>query len=52
MKEVIFWIRRSVLGMILPRLGEKNMSVEVMSELAGFNRDTGYKIMNGRQRAA
>ena len=41
----------SVPDMILPKLGEKNMSVEVMSELAGFNRATGYKIINGKQRA-
>ena len=41
----------SVPDLLLPRLGEKNMSVEVMSELAGFNRATGYKIINGKQRA-
>lgn len=41
----------SVPDLLLPRLGEKDMSVEVMSELAGFNRATGYKIINGKQRA-
>lgn len=41
----------SVPDLLLPRLGEKNMSVEVMSELAGFNRATGYKIIGGKQRA-
>lgn len=41
----------SVPDLILPKLGKMNMSVEVMSELAGFNRATGYKIMNGKQRA-
>lgn len=39
----------SVPDLLLPRLGEKNMSVEVMSELAGFNRATGYKIINGNR---
>lgn len=41
----------SVPDLILPKLGKMNMSVEVMSELAGFNRATGYKIINGKQRA-
>ncbi len=32
-------------------LQKKKMSVEVMSQLAGFARDTGYKIINGQRRA-
>ncbi|MCD7715865.1 MAG: helix-turn-helix domain-containing protein [Lachnospiraceae bacterium] len=41
----------SVRELLLARLGEKNMSVDVMAELAGMSRATGFKILSGKQRA-
>ena len=42
--------QKSVPDIILPALGKKNISIEVMSQLAGFGRATGYKIINGKMR--
>lgn len=42
--------QKSVTDILLPALGKKDISVEVMSQLAGFGRATGYKIMNNKMR--
>lgn len=42
--------QKSVPDLLLPALGKKDISVEVMSQLAGFGRATGYKIMNNKMR--
>lgn len=43
--------QKTVADILLPRLGERDMSVEVMSQLAGFGRATGYKIMKNTMRS-
>lgn len=42
--------QKSVPDLLLPALGKKDISVEVMSQLAGFGRATGYNIMNNKMR--
>lgn len=42
--------QKSVPDLLLPALGKKDISVEVMSQLAGFGRATGYKIINNKMR--
>lgn len=42
--------QKSVPDILLTALGEKDMSVEVMSQLAGLARATGYKIVNNKMR--
>lgn len=43
-------VQKSVPDMILPALGKKDISVEVMSQLAGLARATGYRIINNKMR--
>lgn len=42
--------QKSVTDILLPALGKMDYSVEVMSQLAGLGRATGYKIMNNKMR--
>lgn len=37
--------QEKIQDIILPKLGAKQMSIEVMANLAGFSRATGYKII-------
>ena len=42
--------QKSVPDILLPALGKKDISVEVMSQLAGLARATGYRIINNKMR--